>query len=219
MRLVSIARMDSASAYGSVRLAILALAGALLLHLGVAAGPARAAGAEAERAIADLADRALPGLVAADGPEARARAVRELLQESFDLPGMGRFMLGRFWRQASEEERREYLAAFEDLVVRTFAAGIEEYPVERLSLRATRQEDGESASVLSEIFLRPNPERPFRVEWRLRLSGERYRIYDIVVEGLSLSVLMRDAFVQTTQAGGGSVRDFIQRLRVVTPGN
>ncbi|MCW5732198.1 MAG: ABC transporter substrate-binding protein [Alphaproteobacteria bacterium] len=183
--------------------------------------PARAGAGtgEAERAIADLADRALPGLVAAADSAARERAVRQLLHESFDLPGMGRFMLGRFWRQASETERQEYLSAFEDLVVQTFAAGIEEYPVERLSLRATRQEDGESASVHSEIFLRPNPERPFRVEWRLRQSEGRYRIYDIVVEGLSLSVLLRDAFVQTTQAGGGNVRDFIQRLRLMKPGN
>jgi len=196
-------------------LAVLLAALALAAPVPAAAAPAE----EARLALTELADRSLPRLAAARTADERAVEVRRLLRDSFDLPGMGRFMLGRYWRQASEQERRDYLLAFEDLVVGAFAGALEDHTVERVKINTVRGQDDDAAIVHSEIVIAGKAEQPFRVDWHLRRLDGRYRVYDVVVEGLSIGILLRDAFVQATQAGGGSVTDFIKRLRFMSRPN
>ena len=65
-----------------------------------------------EQAIAVLADKSLSG-------DARGQAFRGLLAEGFDVKTIGRFVLGRYWRKATEPERAEYIRLFEDMIVAT----------------------------------------------------------------------------------------------------
>lgn len=191
----------------------------VLLLLGAAPGVTQAAPIdEANATLSELTERKLPRLNTKLGPAERLGLVRQILREEFDIEGLGQFVLGRYWRQASEVERKDYLAAFEDLIARTFASGLEDHPVGRISIQAVRALDDGSVAASSEIFFADHSDHPFRVDWRLRKSGSRYRIADLIIEGLSVSILLRDAFVQATQQGGGSVAELINRLKLLGQG-
>src|SRR3954468_15177737 len=71
---------------------------------------ANTAGPEASEFITRLAERAIEGLTERDLPlPERLARFRKLLNDGFDVPQIGRFVLGRYWRVASEDERGEYL--------------------------------------------------------------------------------------------------------------
>jgi phospholipid transport system substrate-binding protein len=60
-------------------------------------------------------------------PEQTLRGLRELLREDFDVPALGRFVLGRFWRILTPSEQQEFLGLFENYVVFTYSERLIEY--------------------------------------------------------------------------------------------
>ena len=192
-----------------------AVAAVLLL---AAAGPRPATAAETgdpaafvrhfgAQAIAVLADKGLAGAQ-------REQAFRGLLTADFDIKTIGRFVLGRYWRQATETERAEYGRLFEDLIVATYARRLASYAGEGLKVEGVRQRDGKSALVASR-FLRAEGE-PIRLDWRLLRRGDTWRIVDVVVEGMSMALSQRSEFKAVIRGNGGRVEALLEKLREKT---
>ena len=72
-------------------------------------------------------DRQLRVVSSCASPEQRLTGFRELFREDFDVPGLGRFVLGRFMRILTPSEQQEFLGLFENFVVLTYSAGLLEY--------------------------------------------------------------------------------------------
>jgi phospholipid transport system substrate-binding protein len=142
---------------------------------------------------------------------ARQRAFRALLRRGFDLPTVGRFVLGRYWRQADEAERWEFLHLFEDYIVATYSVRLGNYAGDMLKIAGYRGEADGDAIVASRIS---RPDGPaVRVDWRLRRHGDAWQVIDIVVEGVSLAVAQRTEFASVIRNSGGRVAGLISQLR------
>ncbi|HEX6980321.1 MAG TPA: ABC transporter substrate-binding protein [Alphaproteobacteria bacterium] len=158
----------------------------------------------ASRAIAELTTDALPA------PERIAR-FRAMLTEAFDVPGIGRFVLGRYWRTATEAERAEYLKLFEDLIVQTYANRFQDFAGAQLRVLGTREgQDGDVVAMV-EATLPGKP--PARLDVRMRRNGGGFKIFDVLVEGISMSVTQRDEFAAVVQRNGGKVEGLLASLR------
>jgi len=179
---------------------------------GQASAPANGSNAEAGAFILKLAERVVTGLTKPGvTAEERDRRFRDLFHEGFDVPAIARFALGRYWRTANEEERREYLKLFEELIVQTYAHRFTGYSGERLRVVTTRAaSDGESV-VTTEVIR--DAGAPIKVDWRVFKKDGSYKIYDIVVEGVSMSITQRDDFAALIQRQGGKVAGLNAALR------
>ncbi len=167
---------------------------------------------EAGDFIMALADKAIAGLTDFNVPlPERTTRFRVLLNEGFDVQHIGRFVLGRFWRSASEEERAEYLRLFEDFIVHSYATRFREYAGENLKVVGTRAAADGEAYVLSDLLRPSGP--PVRVEWRLRRDNSGFKIVDVLVESVSMSITQRDDFSATIQRAGGRVEGLLTVLR------
>lgn len=187
---------------------------AAVAALALAGTPARAQNAvpDATAFIDRLAQRAIEGLTAKDIDAAdRAKRFRELFTETFDVPVIGRFALGLPWRSASEADRAEYLKAFEDYIVATYAARFAEYGGEKIRTTGSRKGDEDEAFVSSE-FVRAQG-APVRVVWRLRASKDGWRIIDVIIEDVSMAITQRDDFSATIQRNGGKLSALIDALK------
>lgn len=160
-----------------------------------------------EQAMAVLADKGLAG-------DRRAQAFRELLTTGFDVKTIGRFVLGRYWRKATEAERAEYGRLFEDLIVATYSHQLLSYAGAGLKVEGVRQQDDKSALVASR-FLRVEGE-PVQLDWRLLRRGDTWRIVDVVVEGMSMALSQRSEFKAVIKGNGGRVEALLEKLREKT---
>ncbi len=194
----------------------LAVLGAVaLVGLG-APRPAVAAGADdpavfvrefSVQAIGVLADHSLSGAH-------RQRAFRDLLTAGFDVKAISRFVLGRYWRKATEAERAEFTGLFEDLIVATYSKKFLDYSGQTLMVETIREENQEMASVASRI--RRQGGEAIRIDWRLLRRGGSWRIVDVVVEGMSMVLSQRSEFGAVIKGDGGKIEGLLVRLREKT---
>jgi phospholipid transport system substrate-binding protein len=159
----------------------------------------------AQEAIDELASTALD-------EDERLRRFRRLFAEGFDIPLIARFVLGRYWRQASDAERAEYLKLFDELVVQTYARRFNEFNAARLRvLSVSRPNEDNDVIVAVEGALQGKP--PVRMDVRVRQSAAQFKIIDLSIEGISMAVTQRDEFSSVIQRGGGRIEALLASLR------
>ena len=196
------------------RTALMLSAVLLVLTLAAAAARSTQAGVSDEaaqfvrvfgdEAIAMLSDPAL-------SPDERERQFRNLLTEGFHLEVIARFVLGRHWRRASQEERSEFEELFEDYVVAAYARQLGNYAGEQLVIEGG-QTQGERGALVRSRITRPQGD-PIQVEWRLRRADEGWRIIDVMVEGISMAVTHRSEFSSVIGNHGGRIDGLLEVLR------
>ncbi len=193
----------------------IAVAGALALS----GGPARAVDQAfldgAREFITVMADRVLKVV---SNPEStkkeRIEALRAVFNEGFDVKAIARFVLGRYWRLATQEEKDAYLAAFEEYVVRTYAARFDSYNGEKFVVKDVRPDGEVGAIVLSEITSRSG--NTLRLDWRVRKPKGRYAVVDVLVEGVSMAVTQRSEFASVMRKNNGKLLALVSTLREKT---
>ncbi len=167
---------------------------------------------EASRFVSNLADEAIASLSKKElsVPE-RITQFRSLLDEGFDIPQIARFVLGRYWRTATPEERAEYTKLFEEFIIQTYAQRFGDYGGESLKI-GDGSRNGDDDIIVASQILRPNGP-PVKVDWKLRPEQSSFKIVDVVVEGVSMAVTQRDDFSATIQSHGGKIEGLIAVLR------
>jgi phospholipid transport system substrate-binding protein len=183
---------------------------AVLLTAGTLAAPPRAsAQADPVGFINELGVQAIQVLGPSVPPAARVQRFRELFGQYFDLPGIGRFVLGRYWRVATPEEQQQFLGLLREYLAQAYAGRLAQYAGEKFRA-VNAQQQGDQTVVLSEITRNDNSK--IRVEWHLVNQGG-WKITDAYVAGVSMAVTERDEFAAVIQQGGGQVSYLLGRLR------
>lgn len=141
----------------------------------------------------------------------RQREFKKLLEDSFDMKTIGRFALGRHWRSASDAQKKEYLALFKKMVVEVYSDRFKEYNGQELKVVSARAEGKADAIVTSKIIPDEGPD--IQIDWRVRFKNGRYKVVDIVVEGVSMALTQRSDFSSVIQRGGGDVGVLLDHLR------
>ena len=139
---------------------------------------------------------------------------RDFVEAGFDVPVVGRFALGPYWRAATDAQKDAYQAAFFDYIVDTYAARFQQYAGETLAVDGARAVNDTEALVSSQI-VRPEAAN-INIDWHVRFANGEYRIIDIIIEGLRLGLTLREQFSSVIRAGGGDLDILIQDLRAHT---
>lgn len=149
-----------------------------------------------------------PALKADDRRHERRAAVRKLATEAFDVQETARRALGPHWQQRTPAEREEFVQLFADLLERTYIAKIDLYGGERLKFTDERV-DGDSAVVRAKVTTRQGAEVP--VEGRMHKRADRWLIYDVAIENISLIANYRAQFDRIIRTS--SFAELVKRLR------
>lgn len=182
---------------------------ALALGLLFAAAPRSALAQDPQAFVSALGARAIQVLGPSVSPGQRLDRFRDLFNADFDVAGIGRFVLGRYWRAATPQEQQEFLSLFQEYVVRAYTARLGGFGGEPFRVTGARQ-NGPETIVTSEIVLANGP---IGVEWHLGDHGGRYKITDVYISGVSMKVTQRDEFAAVIQRNGGSVEGLLGQLR------
>ena len=169
---------------------------------------------EAGRFLESLSARAIDELVNSEvEQEEKESRFRELLRTGFDIPAIGRFVLGRYWRQATEEEQKAFLGAFETFIVQRFTPLFSAYRGDTLEVGEAHPhpETLDIVTVASKL-VRAQGE-PVSVDWRIRRIDNQYKIFDVVAEGISMGITLRSEFTSILQRQGGNISALTEQMR------
>jgi phospholipid transport system substrate-binding protein len=187
------------------------LTAAFALIVGALAPTILAAAADPAAVITNLGNRALEVLGKSATPAQRVARFHELFREDFDVPGIARFVLGRYWKTATPEQQQEFIKLFEDYIALVYSSQLSAYSGETLKVTGSRA-DPEGAIVASEI-IRPSGAPPVKVDWHMTDQHGTYKISDVAVDGISMAVTQRSEFASVIQRNGGQVQGLIAMLR------
>ncbi len=192
-----------------LRMGAMVLSGALVV--GVSSAPA-AAGVPTdqlkgavERVLKTLDDPTLKGEARLGD---RRVAVRKIANEIFDFSEIAKRSMARHWQPLSEAQKNEFVGLFADLLERSYISKIETYGGEKIQYTAERA-DGEFATVSTRIITKNGTEVP--VDYRMIKRADRWLVYDVSIEGVSLVSNYRTQFnkiIQTT-----SYNELVSKLR------
>ncbi len=155
--------------------------------------------------IQSLGDRAI-GVIANKNISQTQRTdkFRLILQDSFDLMTIGRFVIGRTWNAATPEQQKEYMNLFEALVIKSYGDRLTLYTGEGFTVTGARAESEKDFIVNSQIT-HPDGSTPTTIDWRVRNRNNKLGVIDVVVEGVSLSVTQRQEYAAVIQRNGGQI--------------
>lgn len=187
-----------------------AAVGALLASVLWLAVPATAYAQDARSFVGTLGQQAIQVLGPTVAPAVRVARFRELFHNDFDVPGIGRFVLGRYWHTATPQEQQEFLQLFQEYIVRAYSARLGEYGGEPFRVTGARP-SGDETVVASQI-VRQNGS-PIEVDWYLIGRPGAFKITDVYVGGVSMKVTQRDEFGSVIQRNGGRVAALIGQLQ------
>ena len=137
---------------------------------------------------------------------------RDILQNSFSLKSIARFVLGRYWKQASPQEREEYNQLFEDVVIGNYVSQFGDYTNEKFTVESSYPSNMGGIMVKSKIY-RPHKD-PVAVTWFVRdVPGHGLRVFDLFVEGISLSITQRSEYAAIIRKHGGQIRGLLDEMQ------
>lgn len=149
-----------------------------------------------------------PRLKSTDMREERNNQLRQVISPKFDFQAMAQSSLGPHWQRRAAEERRDFVQLFTDLLERTYADQIAAYNGERITYGRETQ-DKDYAEVDTKIITNKGEE--FSVNYKLRSSDQEWKIYDVVIENISLVNNYRSQFNRVLS--NSSFDELLRRMR------
>ena len=143
--------------------------------------------------------------------EKKEQNFRQLFNENFDVPAIGRFVIGRYWRRTSDADRQAFLKVFEDAMVQRFLPLLAENSSEFFKIGTVTAHS--EKDVLIDSRIDRNGAEPYRVAWRVRETDGAFKILDIVAEGVSMAITLRSEYGSVLKNNGGNLPQLTDALR------
>jgi phospholipid transport system substrate-binding protein len=147
-------------------------------------------------------------LAAGDKQKAMKLAQEKILPH-VDFEEATRLAVARGWKQASPEQQKKLVTEFKNMLVRTYSNAISAYEGQEMKVLPSRVKPGDTDATVRNQFLRPGG-KPVLVDYSMKKTDQGWKIYDIVVEGVSLVLTYRSEFDAVVKQEG--VDGLIKRL-------
>lgn len=119
----------------------------------------------------------------------------------FNFQRMTALAVGRDWRQATPQQKEQLARQFQDLLVRTYSNALNSYRDQTVRYRPFKMNPGDTDVLVRTEVLQPGG-RPIQLDYSLEKADKGWKVYDVVVAGVSLVTNYRENFAQEIRAGG-----------------
>jgi phospholipid transport system substrate-binding protein len=162
--------------------------------------------ADAQKLVQETTDKLFAAVKAQDRPltenPAKARElVEEFVTPHVDLEGFSKLVLGKYWRQATVEQRKEFLSQFHNLILRTYATAVTSYIGIEIEYQPMREETRENFATVRTV-IPSNAGEGVKVHYRLHCRDNVWRVFDVSIAGVSMVTTYRTAFSAEVKKSG-----------------
>ena len=140
------------------------------------------------------------------------RRFEKLFNEALDLKFIGQFVLGRYWRTATPEQKKEFIEVYRQLNVKTWSKRFDEFRGKKFIFNGTSH-----SSSANQIFVNSSVPmdqgNPASVVWRVKQSGNSFKIVDIIIENVSLAITARNEYTAFIKKSPNGIDGLIKDLK------
>lgn len=133
-------------------------------------------------------------------PAQRRQKLRSVIGGHFDFADMSRSALGVHWKSLSEEQRREFVGLFTSLMEAAYMSRIEGYSGQEIDFLKERADSPGYSEVYTNIV--QNGAQPINVNYRLEQTDSGWKVYDVLIDGISLVANYRSQFNRVINSDG-----------------
>jgi phospholipid transport system substrate-binding protein len=153
-----------------------------------------------QQAIAELGDKSIPY-------DERVDQFSKLLNDGFAMDAISRFVLGRYWRVASDEEKQAFRKTFERVVMQRFLPLFEGYSNDDFVVEGAKQDPRNPDFYLVDSRIAQPGDKGGMVKagWRVRHKSSDFEIVDVLAEGVSMAITLRSEYTSVIKRNGGRV--------------
>ncbi len=188
-----------------------AIAAVLMLVSGTANAEVNAD--EALKFVKDVTTEGIEEIINANVSQAeKDKRFAKLFNQALDLDFIGQFVLGRNWKTATPEQRKEFIAVYRQLNVSTWSKRFDEFKGKKFVFQGTSPSNSKG-----QIFVNSNVPmdqgEPAKVVWRVREKNGNLKVVDIIIENVSLAITARNEYTAFIKNNPGGVDALIANLK------
>ena len=136
-------------------------------------------------------------------PQHLQSLITELMLPHIDFQRMSKWVLGKHWRRANEEQREQFVNEFRQLILRTYSTALLEFSDQEVNILPVRADaDAHNVTVRTEIRRLQGPTIPIAYDLYLN-QDQQWKVYDVSIDGISLITNYRSSFSTQIRRGGG----------------
>jgi len=176
----------------------------LAIMTGLFVAPAMAAPATATDFVQSLGDQALATISNKDFDKGQKQAkLTKLFNENIDFQWIGRFVLGHAWREATAEQKTRYVAEYKKFLVLHYTSRFIDYTGGTFKVSGEKDDGDGEFTVGMQLKSNDPDSEPVQVDYRVRKNpGTGFKIFDVIVEGVSLLATQRSEFASVISDKG-----------------
>jgi len=125
----------------------------------------------------------------------------EKILPNFDFDRVSRLVLGKYWRSATKEQQAAFQREFRSLMLRTYATALSKYRNQTIDFKPFHMQPGATDVTVESEIVQPGGQ-PIGVDYTLEKTGDSWKVYDIVIEGVSLVTNYRGQFSNAIRQSG-----------------
>ena len=119
----------------------------------------------------------------------------------FNFQHMTALAMGRDWSRASADQKKRLADEFKTLLVRTYANALTSYKNQTVRFKPTRMQSADTDVLVKTEVVQPGS-KPIAIDYSLEKQSDGWKVYDVIVAGVSLVTNYRDTFNQEVRANG-----------------
>ena len=125
----------------------------------------------------------------------------EKIVPNFNFDKVSRMVLGKNWTKATPEQKTAFQAEFRSLLIRTYATALSKYRNQAIEYKPFRKASESNIASVKTLIVQPGGQ-PIAVDYTLEKQADVWKVYDIVIEGVSLVTNYRGQFAQEIRTNG-----------------
>jgi phospholipid transport system substrate-binding protein len=133
----------------------------------------------------------------------KAKALQSVFNSSVDFPWVARFVMGHYWRDATDAQRTRYTSLYQNFLVLHYSTLFSGYTGASYKILYSRSDGDDEFTVGMQIQSDPQAGEPVMIEYKIRADNKnKFKIFDVIIEGVSMLSSQRSEFASILNSNG-----------------
>ena len=168
---------------------------------------------QAENFIKEVTKTGIEQIINSDVSQAeKDQRFEKLFNKYLDLDFIGRFVLGRYWKTSTPQQRKDFINAYRELNIKTWSKRFDEFKGKSFNFNGTSPSNSAN-QIFVNTTVNMGEGAPAKVVWRVKDTNGELKVVDIIIENVSLAITARNEYTAYIKKAPKGVDDLIADLK------